>query len=64
MTEYRVETVEMGDGFKSKDSREVIEGVPAEAATDGWRLISTSIEGRSLMAGWPLYLFLERDKTA
>jgi hypothetical protein len=64
MTEYRVETVEMGTGWKSKDPREVIEGVLNEAAGDGWKLTSTCIEGRSFLTGWTLYLFFERAKAA
>ena len=64
MTEYRVETVEMGSGFKSKDPREVIEGVLEEAAEEGWRLVSTCMEGRSLLVGWTMFMFFERSKAA
>ncbi len=64
MTEYRVETVEMCSGFKSKDPREVIEGVLTEAAEEGWRLVSTCMEGRSLLAGWTMYMFFERSNAA
>jgi hypothetical protein len=64
VNEYRVETVEMGSGSKSRDSREVIEGVLTEAAGEGWRLVSTCMEGRSLMGGWTIFLFFERSKAA
>jgi Domain of unknown function (DUF4177) len=64
MNEYRVETVEMGSGFRSKDPREVIEGVLNEAADQGWRLVSTCIEGRSLLAGWTMFMFFERSKAS
>jgi hypothetical protein len=64
MTEYRVETVEMGSGFRSKDPREVVEGVLREAAEEGWKLVSTCMEGRSILAGWTIFMFFERTKAA
>jgi hypothetical protein len=64
MTEYRVETVEMGSGFRSKDPREVVEGVLIEAAGEGWKLVSTCMEGRSILAGWTMFMFFERAKAA
>jgi hypothetical protein len=65
MNEYRVETVEMGSSWsKSGDSRPVIESVLAEASGEGWRLVSTCMEGRSLFGGWTIYLFFERSKAA
>ena len=61
MTEHRVETVEMGS---NKDPRALIEGVLDEAAEEGWRLVSTCMEGRSLWGNRTVFMFFERSKAA
>jgi hypothetical protein len=45
MTEYRVETVEMGSGLKSKDPRQVIEGVLRRPLTKDGDLFRPASKG-------------------